>query len=318
MKRSLKKVLFSKLQMIYDRISRNSQWLQERQSILLGTQLALDKLGIRDIQRLRETEFSVFSQWGEDGIIQYLIDKIHIDHDKFVEFGVENYLEANTRFLLLKDNWKGLVIDGSKENISFIKNQDLYWRHDLTAVSKFITAVNINQIINNAGFRGDIGLLSVDIDGNDYWVWDAIDVVTPRIVIAEYNGLWGPDALVSVPYDEDFVRSQKHHSNLYYGASLGALIHLGNKKGYAFVGSNSVGSNAFFVRRDVLGDLRETSAGEEYSIRKFREGRNADDSLSFSTTAEQLRVVADLPLIEVETGREGTVKAFIGNSFRGM
>jgi len=169
---------------------------------------SIRKLGA--IKSLRDVEFRAFSQWGEDGIIQYLISQVPIENTSFVEFGVENYLEANTRFLLINDNWKGLVLDGSQRHIDFIRNDKIYWRHDLTAECRFITRENINDTLDGCGFRGDIGLLSIDIDGNDYWVWESIDIIKPRIVVCEYNSVFGGQQAVTVPYDAIFVRTDAH------------------------------------------------------------------------------------------------------------
>lgn len=115
--------------------------------------LALGRIESRQCRTLNskdigDNEFKVFSQWGEDGIIQFLIDNIDIKEKTFIEFGVENYTESNTRFLLQNNNWRGLVIDGSEENISYIKNDSIYWKHNIKAECAFITKDNINQLIN--------------------------------------------------------------------------------------------------------------------------------------------------------------------------
>ena len=115
---------------------------------------------------IQDAEFSVFSQWGDDGIIQYLIHTIGITNKTFIEFGVENYREANTRFLLINNNWKGLVIDGSEKNIQYIKNDAISWNYSLNAVAKFITKENLNSLIENNGFKGEIGILHIDVDGD--------------------------------------------------------------------------------------------------------------------------------------------------------
>ncbi len=250
---------------------------------------------------LRANEFKVYSQWGEDGILQHLIRHVPIARKIFVEFGVENYTEANTRFLLVNDQWSGLVIDGSEENVAYIKADPIYWRHHLKAVSAFITRDNIDELLRGNGLFGDIGLLSVDIDGNDYWVWERIECVHPAIVVAEYNGLFGAARAVTVPYDAEFVREKAHPSCSYYGASLAALVGLGRRKGYAFVGSNAAGSNAFFVRRDLRPEsLPELTAAEGYVRRGFREMRNADGSLALCTFEEEAALALSLPLVEVE------------------
>ncbi|MGJ4950098.1 hypothetical protein [Bradyrhizobium sp. HKCCYLS20291] len=247
-------------------------------------------------------EFKVSSQWGEDGIIEHLVRHVPIDRRIFVEFGVQDYRESNTRFLLAHRNWSGLVMDGSPDNVSAIRRDDLYWRYNLKAESIFITAENINEAIASHGVQGDIGLLSIDIDGNDYWVWEAIDCISPRIVVAEYNSLFGSDPAVSVPYDSAFQRHRAHPSNLYWGCSLAAWCHLAAKKGYALVGCNTAGNNAFFVRKDVLGSLPERSAGEAFRPAQFRESRNPDGSLSFLGPAAAADLIRELPLISVLDG----------------
>src|SRR5207302_5091937 len=157
-------------------------------------------------------EFRVFSQFGEDGIIQYLIRRAQILRPlrSFVEFGVESYVESNTRFLLLNDNWCGLIMDGDAANIDAVKTSALYWRHDLTAKAAFIDRDNVDRLISSAGFSGEIGLLSIDIDGNDYWVWERVSEVNPVIVVVEYNSVFGQSRGVTVPYDPRFRRSEAH------------------------------------------------------------------------------------------------------------
>ena len=248
-----------------------------------------------------EQEFRVFSQWGEDGILAYLLRHVRVPRKVFVEFGVETYVEANTRWLLVNDGWGGLVLDGSDDNIATIRRDPVYWQHPLKAAQAFITRENINDLLTAQGLTGEIGILSVDIDGVDYWVWEAITAVQPAIVIAEYNSLLGPERAVTVPYDPAFQRAKAHHSHSYYGASLAALVALGKRKGLAFVGSNTAGNNAFFVRRDLLaGPLRELTAAEGYVRRGFREARDAEGKLIFPTFEEEAALVNALPWVEVE------------------
>ena len=251
---------------------------------------------------IRAAEFKVFSQFGEDGIIQYLIRKARVPAQShtFVEFGVESYDEANTRFLVLNDNWRGLIIDGSSSNMQRVRNSSIYWRHNLVALDAFVDADNINGLIRDAGFSGEIGLLSVDIDGNDYWVWEKIDVVSPIVVVAEYNSAFGSRHAVTVPYDKNFNRGRAHSSHLYWGASLKALVELGKRKGYAFVGSNNAGNNAFFVRCDRLNGQRELTAAEGYVESQFRESRDAAGNLTFLSGAARLQKIIDLPIYDVE------------------
>ena len=194
-----------------------------------------------------------------------------------------------------------MVIDGSKENIEYVKNDPIYWQYNLKAVNAFITRENINALIAENGVSGEIGILSVDIDGNDYWVWESITVVNPSIIIVEYNHRFGKEKAMTIPYDEQFVREKAHFSTIYYGASLKALCLLAGKKGYAFVGCNSAGNNAFFVRKDTMTEgLREITAEEGFVAGSFRESRDKDGKLLFLSPEEEAQILASLPLVEVK------------------
>lgn len=263
------------------------------------------------VSSLHDVEFRVFSQYGDDGIIQYLLERVDAP-ESFIEFGVETYRESNTRFLLVKDNWRGLVIDGSESNVASIKKLPEHWRHDLTALASFITRDNINSLFSSAGFTGEVGLLSIDIDGNDYWVWEAIDVVSPVVVVAEYNSVFGAEAKVTVPYAHDFTRRAAHHSNLFFGASLAALCDLAERKGYAFVGSNSNGNNAYFVRLDQLGDLPRLTAAEGYVESRFRESRDESGSLTHLSGSARLDAIAHLSVHDLTTGTVRPLRDVVG------
>ena len=260
------------------------------------------QLNHQGIFNLSDNEYRVFSQWGEDGIIQFLLKHIEIERKIFVEFGVEDYREANTRFLLKNNNWSGLVIDGSGDNLNRLRSQlQTYWMYNLKAVEAFITKDNINEILKDNGIIGEIGLLSIDIDGNDYWVWQAIDVINPVIVIVEYNHRFGSDIAVTIPYDENFVRSKAHYSWIYFGASLKALCLLAKRKGYVFVGCNSNGVNAFFIRKDAKPDnIREVSAEEGYVQGQLCEVHDKNGELSKMSLEEERLLVMSLPLVYVE------------------
>lgn len=272
-------------------------------------QEALGRIECRQVRQFHKTgkhdlsncEFRVFSQWGEDGIIQYLINTVKIERDVFVEFGVENYTESNTRFLLVNNNWSGLVIDGDEDNIDYIRNDEIYWRYNLKAVCAFVTRENINDLLLSNGISGNIGLLSIDIDGNDYWVLEAIDCISPSIIICEYNSLFGTNK-VTIPYDENFARSKAHFSNLYYGASISALTSLGKKKGYSLVGSNSAGNNLFFVRSDLIGELPTYSAQEAYRKAQFRESRDSNGKLTFLDFDQRINQISDMELYDLSSG----------------
>jgi hypothetical protein len=255
---------------------------------------------------IQDAEFKVFSQWSDDGIIQYLVYHLEIEPQTFIEFGVQNYRESNTRFLLMNNNWTGLVMDGCREHIDYIMKDYIYWRYDLTAVCAFVDRENINGIFVENGFEGTIGILSIDIDGNDYWIWDAITVVEPVLVIIEYNSFFGDQYAITIPYDSKFNRTQAHYSNLYWGASLKALCLLAEKKGYEFVGSNSNGNNAYFVRKDRIGKLRGLSTEQGYVRAKYRESRDQEGRLTYISGDECLKVIGDMFVYDIE--RDKTIR----------
>jgi hypothetical protein len=269
--------------------------------IMLSLGQIHSKLNLNENKKnLSSFEFKVFSQWGEDGIIDYLISNLEIKSKTFIEFGVENYSEANTKFLLLNRNWSGFVIDSSNENVQNIKEKELYWKYSLTAKSEFITKENVNSVLRESNFGKNLGLLSIDVDGNDYWIWDQIKDFDPSIVVIEYNSRFGKEKSYVVPYEKNFQRLKKHYSGIYYGASLKALIKLAIKKGYSFVCCNSAGNNAFFVKKDLLNDkVKENNLEKGFVINKYRESRTKDGNLAYLSKIEEQKIIFALPLTEV-------------------
>ncbi len=257
----------------------------------------------QNVKDFSEIEFSVFSQLGDDGIIQYLINVLDIQNKYFIEFGVQNYIESNTRFLLMNDNWSGLIYDGSSEFINFVQNDYYYWLHDLKARNLFITAENINDAFLKENISGEIGLLHIDIDGNDYWIWKAINVVNPVIVIMEYNSGFGDERAITVPYKPDFERYSEHYSGLYFGSSLQSLCDLAEEKGYSFVGSNSYGNNAYFVRNDKIGKLKKISCKDGYRFSKARQNKDENGKFTYVLDFEMLNTFENLDVYNTRTNK---------------
>lgn len=295
---------------VRDAILRAVRPWEERQDHL---RVALGRIESRTVRAatyrsIQEAEFRVYSQFGEDGIIQYLLSRIGDVDPTFVEFGVEDYRQANTRFLLEKDGWSGLILDAGIAHYRFAGHPRYRWRYPVATVTAFITRENINELISGNAFNGPIGLLSIDIDGNDYWVWEAIEVVQPAIVVIEYNSIFGADASITVPYDPSFFRGAAHPSRLYFGASLAALCRLADRKGYVCVGCTSAGNNAFFVKGSLAAALRPLTAPEAYVRSRFREGLGKGGVYDFRDPhTVGLRSIAHLPVHDVGTDQEKTV-----------
>ena len=254
--------------------------------------------------RLAQKEFRVFSQWGDDGIIQYLVHVLQIKSDSFIEFGVADFYESNTHFLLVNNNWRGLVIDGSADNIQELKNSPLYWRYDLQAETSFVTAENINQLLAKSGF-GKIGLLHIDLDGIDYWVLKVLDltIYQPDILILEYNSHFGAERAITVPYDPQFYRMNAHHSGQYFGASLAALDLIAEEKGYYFIGCNSAGNNAYFLRNEYQDVTPPLELQEGFVDARFRDSRDRQGNLVYGSRQSAKKAIRGLPVINVENGQ---------------
>lgn len=253
--------------------------------------------------RLSDYEFKVFSQWGEDGIIQHLITHLDIASRTFIEFGIEDFSESNCRFLMMKDRWHGYVIDRSEVNINRLRSSYYFWRYPLAAHAAFVSRENVDALLHQSGFGMAPGLLSVDLDGVDWHVLDALRHWRPSILVVEYNEVFGFDRAVSVPYKPAFARTSAHFSNLYWGASLSAFAHLANGMGMALVGVNGAGSNAFFVRRELLNErVTETTVEACRSPASFADSRDAAGQFTFMRGAARRAAIANMPLVDVVSG----------------
>ena len=258
--------------------------------------------GQKDNTNINDHELKVFSQFGEDGIIDFLIKKIDLKAKTFVEFGVEDNEESNTKFLLEAKNWEGLVFDSSQKFIETIKKKDFYWRNNLIAVKAFITVENIDDLIKKNFLHKEVGLMSIDIDGNDYWVWKAIESYKPAIVIVEYNARFGYQKSVTIPYKEKFDRISEHHSSIYFGASLAALHKLGKEKGYSLVGTNLNGNNSFFIRDDLIkknNDIKTFTPEQCYHANSFNELRDKKGNILDRDSSVEKKILDKLPLVEI-------------------
>ena len=269
--------------------------------MLMGRVLSDAVINRNRYESLVDLEFKVFSQFGDDGIIQFLTHNLDLKHRTFVEFGVEDYLESNTRFLMQKDNWSGFVMDGSDRCIDRLKGAPFFWKHDLAARAAFVTKENIRQLLSDAIAQwAGLDLLHIDIDGNDFWIWKEIDL-DPAIVIVEYNSTFGMDRAITIPYAADFYRTRAHFSNLYWGSSLKALYILAHEKGYQFIGCNGAGNNAYFVRNDTLNHrVVSVSLEDGYVRAKYRESRNEEGKLTYATIDERTETIRGLPVFDIE------------------
>lgn len=246
-------------------------------------------------QSLNDFEAAVYSQNGEDGILLHLFSLIGCHDHRFVEFGVGDGVQCNTANLSLNFGWRGLLMEADSAELQ--KAQRFYRRMlgpegQVKIREARVTAENINSLLAQEDIQGELDLLSIDIDGNDYWVWQAISSIQPRIVVIEYNASFGPHRAIVTEYSESFAARSLHHSGFYHGASLAALNKLAGDKGYLLAGCESAGVDAFFVRKDVAGDkLAPLLPEEAYYPHYFR--------TQMMTVDEQWQLIAAMPFHEV-------------------
>jgi hypothetical protein len=213
----------------------------------------------RPFPNFRDVEFRSFSQNGEDGILLYIFSLIRSTNKKCVEICAGSGIQCNTANLIINHGWIGLLFDGNEKNVQvgkqfYSKSRDTFaWPPKF--VHAWITQDNVNELIKTNGFQDEIDLLSLDMDGVDWWIWKSIDCINPRVVVVEYNNLWGPEKSVTIPYRADFVSDYTKHGHDYAGASLSAFVKLGKEKGYRFVGCQRYGFNAFFIRNGIREDI---------------------------------------------------------------
>jgi hypothetical protein len=221
---------------------------------------------------LRDTGFRCFSQFEEDGKLLYIFAAIGMKNRSFVDLGAWNGINSNCTNLALNFGWSGLFVEGNEERVNegrcFYQEQPETWVCPPAFENSFITRGNVNKLIEKHGISGEIDFLSLDIDGNDYWVWEALEIVRPRVVLIETNILFGMKS-VTIPYSENFRLSSDNPS--FHGASVSALFKLGKRKGYKLIGSSRNGINLFFVLEEETKDLfREVTPEEIFEDIKYR------------------------------------------------
>ena len=221
------------------------------QLALMQSYRQLAAVAPQKLPKLSEVGFRAFSQFEEDGILLYIFSLLGTTSRVCVEICAGNGTECNTTNLIINHGWWGHLFDGRERNVEagkafFGKHPDTYL-YPPRFNHAWITAENVNDLISNSGAHGEIDLLSLDLDGVDYWIWKAITVIQPRVVVCEVHNPIPADKAITMPYQKDFI----FESDDYRGASLAAMAKLGAVKGYRLVGVHRFGFNAFFIRDDI-------------------------------------------------------------------
>ena len=208
------------------------------------------------LKHLGSAGFRCFSQSDEDGLLLYIFSLVGTTNKRVVEICAGDGIECNASNLIINHGWSGLLFDGNEQNITsgnrfYARCRDTYSRPP-TFVHAWITAENVNSLVAEHQFDGEIDLLSLDVDGMDYWIWKALTCIRPRVVVLEFTAVWGPYKAVTLPYNPNF-RINWDRQPWCHGASLPAFVKLGRERGYRLIGTNRFGFNAIFLRDDVGG-----------------------------------------------------------------
>ena len=274
-------------------------------------QISQNKNRYEEITDLTEAEVKIFSQNGEDGIIDYLANKLKLNEKNFVEIGVGNYRESNTRFLYNKYHPKGLIVDYIDDMEKKVKPFVNLWKGDLRIYNKQINSENIIDTLDqNCDYEIDI--FSIDIDSIDYWIIEKLNNNISKIFVAEYNPVFGSELEVTVPNISGFERSKYHYSNLCYGMSLRALINLMDKKGYYFVGTNLQKINAFFIsknfkKEEFFQNIKIQSL-ENYTNSNIRDSRDKNYNLSYLSGDQKFKEIEECKVINLKDNKNELVQ----------
>lgn len=265
-----------------------------------------------EFHNLEELDFKIFSQNGEDGIIDYLLHSLKIFKPKFVEIGVGDYSESNTKFIFERTSSEGLIIDIIENFEEKVKKNTKIWRGNLNIVKRKINSDNILSTLKEFNFLKDIDLFSIDIDSIDYWVLEKLPKKFCKIIVVEYNPFFGSKLKITVPNIKNFDRSRYHYSNLCFGASLKSYIDLMTDKEFTFLGTNLFRNNAFFINNDFIDmlsiEIPNTQNLTRYTNAQFRESRNQNNELNFVPPNKILKEIKDCEVIDLENDRNKTIK----------
>jgi hypothetical protein len=207
----------------------------------------------------RAYERRVYSPNGEDGIIQEILHRIGIEGRYCVELGVKSGTESNCARLLLEENWLGLLVESDPQKCrQWTECYRSLW--GVRCVHAVVTSRNVEHLLAENSVPFNLDVLSIDVDGNDYWLWNALNRWRPRLLVIEYNP--------HIPPSKKWVMQEnldhKWDGTTYYGASLASLTALGRKKGYTLVATDSTGKTAFFVRDELATPERFLDAAVHY------------------------------------------------------
>lgn len=250
---------------------------RQRINIALSRGAAMMHARSIDLKRPSTWEFSGFSQNGEDGILDVLRKQLSDSNRYFVEIGTSDGIENNSAWLLVAEKFNGLLIEGSTRLVERAKRTVVGYSIGAECHNLFVTRENVRDIRARA-IHHDPDVFSLDIDGNDYYIAQAVleNGFRPRIFVVEYNAVFGPELSLTVEYKPDFTFTREHPTHLYYGVSIAGWKNFFAAHGYRFITVDRNGVNGFFVdpayfdQAFLDGIAGLAFAENQYQYRKFR------------------------------------------------
>lgn len=280
---------------------------------------AIQFTNMEKYSRLSDAEFKVFSQWGEDGILNYIFNILDLAKPKIMEIGASNFIECNSRFAAEHRNASVYAVDLNPELTISIQAMDLSWKNHIFPVQDKVTPENIEDHEKQADkLMLGIDLVSFDIDGNDYWCLEKMSLKNVKIVVVEVNPLFGDKINVTVPRNDSFDRTKSHFSNLFFGMSYKASLTLLGKKGFTCIGINLAGNNIFFVRKEfvdkfeqILNDDLPTVWVNSWNV---RESRNKEFSLNYLSNSDRLNQILECTVFDLDSSQNIILRELISQS----
>lgn len=304
--------LFPNIEKIRESISRREDDFRIR---IGATHVSHNRNLEKTFENLWDAEVKVFSQWGEDGILDFLFECLGISKPRILELGAGSFAECNSRFAAHIRNASVYAVDSRRDLPNGLRKSGLMWRNNLHCEVIEIDDENILDIIERAkSAMNGIDTVSVDLDGNDYWLLEQIPLAGISIVVVEYNPIFGASLRISVE-NQKKSRFERHYSGLLFGASLSAFISLLNEKNFTFVGTNRVGNNAFFVKTELVDHCKvkvpNSSRLERYVDWRCREARDKNKVLTYADIKVNLNLLQDCKIVDIETGEKFRIRELV-------
>lgn len=313
----IKKRIQKKVSEIYSLVASVELEKLNNLKLLLGQSAILASRSMSSkFYNLWDAEVRVFSQWGEDGILDFICQTLELSKPNAVEFGVGSFIECNTRYLAENRGASVFAVDSLPDHMYVIERISLSWKTHIFGHRELITPVNAQNILNEAKQKlGNLDIFSLDLDGNDYWILESMDLTEFKVIVVEYNSIFGAKHELSVLRDDFFDRQKAHSSCLYYGASLPAYVYLLANRGFTFIGSNRVCTNAFFVKNNLVNQFTIRTPGklEEYTDYRVRESRDPQGRLSKLSGQDRLNQIKNLNLVNIRNSEVKSINEIFFN-----